>query len=76
MNTALRALSLTLPLALTFTATAQQSMVEDMNRRFRERSPKVGEALPDAAGFTATGAPWSLRDTRGRLTVLVTGCLT
>ncbi|MCK5944088.1 MAG: hypothetical protein KAI24_19035 [Planctomycetes bacterium] len=63
-------------LALAPIASAQQSMVDDMNRRFASRSPKVGEPLPDATGFTMTGAPFSLRDTRGKLTVLVTGCLT
>ncbi|MFN3241642.1 MAG: hypothetical protein ACE37K_09040 [Planctomycetota bacterium] len=47
-----------------------------MNRRFATTSPKAGEMLPDATGFTMRGEPFALRDTRGKLTVLVTGCLT
>jgi hypothetical protein len=32
--------------------------------------------LPDAEGFHGDGSPFALKDTRGKLTVLVTGCLT
>ena len=63
-------------LALASVACAQQSMVESMNRRFATTSPKAGEMLPDATGFTMRGEPFALRGTRGKLTVLVTGCLT
>lgn len=57
-------------------ACAQQSDVERMNQGFKNRSPKAGEMLPDAEGFHADGKPFALKDTRGKLTVLVTGCLT
>lgn len=57
-------------------ACAQQSFVERMNEGFKNRSPKAGEMLPDAEGFRADGKPFALKDTRGKLTVLVTGCLT
>ncbi|MFT4513208.1 MAG: cytochrome oxidase Cu insertion factor (SCO1/SenC/PrrC family) [Planctomycetota bacterium] len=57
-------------------ACAQQSFVDRMNKGFKNRSPKAGEMLPDAAGFHADGKPFALKDTRGKLTVLVTGCLT
>ena len=63
-------------LALASAATAQQSMVDGMNRRFASQSPKAGETLPDATGFTMAGEPFALKDTRGKLAVLVTGCLT
>lgn len=62
-------------LALASAGTAQ-SYVERMNKRFAGQSPKAGEMLPDAAGFHADGKPFALKDTRGKLTVLVTGCLT
>lgn len=55
---------------------AQQSYVERMDASFARRSPRAGEQLPDAAGYTADGKPFSLRETRGKLTVLVTGCIT
>ena len=63
-------------LTMTVPACAQQSFVERMNQQFEGQSPKAGEALPDAAGFHADGTPFALKDTRGKLTVLVTGCLT
>ncbi|MFT6081036.1 MAG: hypothetical protein ACJAQZ_003104 [Planctomycetota bacterium] len=47
-----------------------------MHQNFKNRSPKAGEMLPDAEGFHADGKPFALKDTRGKLTVLVTGCLT
>jgi len=67
---------LLLALATASTVTAQQSFVDKMNQGFERRSPVAGEMLPDATGFTADGEPFALKDTRGKLTVLVTGCLT
>lgn len=67
----LAVLSLVVPAAM-----AQQSYVERMDAGFARRSPHAGEQLPDALGYTADGKPFSLRETRGKLTVLVTGCLT
>jgi len=61
---------------LASTACAQQTFVERMNARFEDQHPRVGEPLPDATGLTADGAPFSLAETRGKWTVLVTGCLT
>ena len=63
-------------LAMASSACAQQSYVERMNEGFKKRQPKAGQMLPDAAGFHADGTPFELKDTRGKLTVLVTGCLT
>ena len=63
-------------LALSVPVGAQQSFVEGMNERFKGQSPNAGEMLPDASGFHADGTPFALKDTRGKLTVLVTGCLT
>lgn len=65
-----------LTLAVSATACAQQSFVDGMDKRFARRSPTAGDMLPDAEGFRADGSPFALRDTRGKLTVLVTGCLT
>ena len=63
-------------LAMSASVCAQQSFVERMNEGFKNRSPKAGEMLPNAEGFHADGKPFALQDTRGKLTVLVTGCLT
>ncbi|MFK7740265.1 MAG: hypothetical protein AB8H80_08070 [Planctomycetota bacterium] len=61
-------------------AWAQQSYVQRMNARFAKQSPRAGEMLPDtpkdSLGFYPDGSPFALQDTRGALTVLVTGCLT
>jgi len=67
---------LLLALAVATSACAQQSFVDDMNKMFAGRSPAAGDMLPDAEGFHADGSPFALQDTRGKLTVLVTGCLT
>jgi len=69
-------LSILLLTLATATSVAAQSFVERMNKRFEGQSPKAGEMLPDAAGFHADGSPFALKDTRGKLTVIVTGCLT
>ncbi len=63
-------------LALVVAATAQQSFTERMNARFEKKPPLVGDTLPDASGFTADGKPFTLASDRGKLTVLVFGCLT
>lgn len=63
-------------LAVPATARAQQTYVERMDAAFAQRAPRVGDMLPDAVAFTAEGKPFALQDTRGKLTVLVTGCLT
>lgn len=67
---------LPLALAISASACAQQSFVDGMNKRFAGQSPAAGDMLPDASGFHADGSPFALKDTRGKLTVLVTGCLT
>ena len=54
----------------------RSSYVQSMNERFAQRSPRAGEPLPDASGYTADGQPFALNELRGKLTVLVTGCLT
>ena len=73
----------TLLLALLTTALVSPSAAQDgdgyvvrMNRRFAERSPKAGDPLPAVTAHTETGAPFELTSVRGKLTVLVTGCLT
>ena len=63
-------------LTTTISVSAQQSYVERMNEGFNERAPHTGDMLPDASAFTADGKPFALKETRGKLTVLVTGCLT
>lgn len=47
-----------------------------MDADFLGEAPREGERLPDAQGFDAEGRPFALADTRGQVTVLVTGCLT
>ena len=46
------------------------------NAEFREVSPRIGESLPDLAGFDEQGNAFSLDQLKGHLTVLVFGCLT
>ena len=46
------------------------------NGRFEQRSPDVGQPLPDLTVFAADGKKVSLRSLRGSHTVLVFGCLT
>ncbi len=44
---------------------------------FMDRSPRVGEPIPDVAGYDESGQPFPLRERlRGSYTVLVFGCLT
>lgn len=57
-------------------APAQQSMTEQFDSRFAKQEPLVGETLPDASGFDAEGVPFALASTRGKITVIVSGCLT
>lgn len=69
-------LGLPLLVATAATPARAQSFVQDMDKRFAQRTPKAGELLPNAIGFDAQGKPFALDQTRGKLTVLVTGCLT
>lgn len=46
------------------------------NAEFREVSPRLGEPLPDLAGYDEQGNTFSLDQLKGHLTVLVFGCLT
>ncbi len=43
---------------------------------FERTAPKVGEALPDAAGYDAEGKEFKLSRLKGSYSVLVFGCLT
>ena len=45
-------------------------------RGFEERSPGVGQPLPDVAAWDADGQPLRLSSLKGSHTVLVFGCLT
>ncbi|MEO0662389.1 MAG: hypothetical protein AAFZ87_12695 [Planctomycetota bacterium] len=47
-----------------------------MDQAFLAKAPREGERLPDAQGFDEEGRPFALSDTRGRVTVIVAGCLT
>ena len=53
-----------------------QDMHAMMNARFAKKTPRQLEMLPDATGFAEDGKPFALADTRGKITVLVAGCLT
>jgi len=55
---------------------AQATMHARMNEAFLEKAPREGDRLPDAAGFDEQGRPFALSETRGRVTVIVAGCLT
>lgn len=55
---------------------SSQSRRQQLTTRFEASSPKLGEPLPDLAGYTADGVPVNLRSLRGQHTVLVFGCLT
>ncbi len=47
-----------------------------MQAVFARSAPDVGQQLPDVAGYRSDGTKVSLRDLRGKYTVLVFGCLT
>ena len=53
-----------------------ESARDRLSRRFNDASPKLGELLPDVAGYTADGKPLRLRSLEGDYKVLVFGCLT
>ena len=55
---------------------SSESNRDRLSRRFNEASPKLGELLPDVAGYTADGKPLKLRSLKGDYKVLVFGCLT
>lgn len=55
---------------------SSQSRRNQFTRRFEASTPKLGDPLPDLAGYTADGVPLNLRSLRGQHTVLVFGCLT
>ena len=48
----------------------------DMDKRFEQAKPAVGEMLPDVAAYGEKGQELKLRDLRGQYTVIVFGCLT
>ena len=52
------------------------SMHARMDKAFLDKAPRVGESLPDGAGFDEQGNPFHLAETRGRVTVIVAGCVT
>ena len=49
---------------------------EQYDQRFLKKKPKIGELLPEFKAFDEAGKPFELKQTRGRYTVLVFGCLT
>ena len=53
-----------------------ESPRERVNRAFDEKSPAVGELLPDVDAVDGEGRPFRLSSLRGSHTVLVFGCLT
>jgi hypothetical protein len=55
---------------------APDSPRQQVIRRFEERSPAVGQPLPDIAGVDADGQPLRLSSLKGSHVVLVFGCLT
>ena len=71
-----------LALVPTATALAQEAGRNDrpgprqLLQRFDRVAPKVGQVLPDIAGFDEKGQPFRLGQLKGRYTVLVFGCLT
>lgn len=46
------------------------------NVEFLERSPRIGDLIPDVSGYDEQGEPVSLSDLKGNYTVLISGCLT
>ena len=42
----------------------------------RSAGLELGKPLPDAAGYTADGKPFSLTDIKGSYAVIVCGCMT
>ncbi|MGH7202552.1 MAG: hypothetical protein ACREJB_18240 [Planctomycetaceae bacterium] len=54
----------------------QTSPREQVNRRFEETTPALGEPLPDVTLYDAAGKPFRLGSLKGSHTVLVFGCLT
>jgi hypothetical protein len=47
-----------------------------VNAGFERTAPKLGELIPDIAGFDAEGNDFRLRSLKGHYSVLVFGCLT
>ena len=62
--------------ALGRSAEVEVAMHARMNEAFLAKAPLVGDPLPDAEGFDEQGRPFALSETRGRVTVIVAGCLT
>ena len=52
------------------------SMHARMTASFLAKAPLEGDPLPDAEGFDEQGRPFALKETRGRVTVIVAGCVT
>ena len=49
---------------------------DQVNNRFTNRSPKIGQPLPDVSAYDADGKPFKLSSLKGQYTVMVFGCLT
>lgn len=62
--------------ALGSSSKPETTMHARMNESFLAKAPLVGDPLPDAQGFDENGQPFALSETRGRITVLVAGCMT
>jgi hypothetical protein len=55
----------------------KRSPRDQVNQRFAETAPAVGEPVPDVVVYNADGNEHKLREMlRGRYAVLVLGCLT
>ena len=50
--------------------------VDQYEKKFAARDPKLGQTMPDASAFDENGNPFELNQTRGKYTVIVFGCLT
>ncbi len=50
--------------------------VDQYEKKFAARDPKLGQTMPDASAFDENGNPFQLNQTRGKYTVIVFGCLT
>ena len=70
-------LLLCLPVASLASAQEEsQEFVDSYNESFLKRPPLIGETVPDVSVWTEKGEPMEFKQTRGKYTVLVFGCLT
>ena len=56
--------------------TSEMEFVDRYENMFKNRPPLEGTNLPDARGYLADGSEFSIKQTKGKHTVLVFGCLT